>query len=264
MVGGDVQFFQAACELSRTETRTKDDKEDAAREKEEQRLWSEDRLIQNATPKKEESPSPAKGAKNLPVPRSPEARNTSPWRTQRRAVAVVRPQPVVVMRSSSPVPKLAETNGRPSRLPLSTANREKEALKKAATSLESQLPRPPSRTSSTRNAMSTSTSSLETSSKSSVGSNSFGLRRSSTTSNFGNGSTSTSSFSLSQSRSSSNLRRPSYGLSRVSSHSTLERKPGHLSMKVRPTDSYIATRPHASDFASLGWPHVRKWTEYVR
>ncbi|KAK6051958.1 hypothetical protein COOONC_10535 [Cooperia oncophora] len=59
----------AACELSRTETRTKDDKEDAAREKEEQRLWSEDRLIQNATPKKEESPSPAKDAKNLPVPR---------------------------------------------------------------------------------------------------------------------------------------------------------------------------------------------------
>ncbi|KAK6018195.1 hypothetical protein OSTOST_16231 [Ostertagia ostertagi] len=120
----------AACELSRTEARTKDDKEDAAREKEEKRLWSKDRLIQNATPKKEESPSPNKSGKNLSLPKSPDSRNTSPWRTQRRAVAVVRPQPVVVMRSASPVPKLSDTNGRPSRLPLSTASREKEALKK--------------------------------------------------------------------------------------------------------------------------------------
>ncbi|VDM62898.1 unnamed protein product [Angiostrongylus costaricensis] len=39
--------------------------------------------------------------------------------------------------------------------------------------------------------------------------------------------------SASSFRSSSNIRRPSYGLSRVSSQSTLERKPGHMSLKVR-------------------------------
>ncbi|EYC41922.1 hypothetical protein Y032_0551g3327 [Ancylostoma ceylanicum] len=62
----------------------------------------------------------------------------------------------------------------------------------------------------------------------------YGLRRSATTSNgFGTSSSSSSSYSLMHSRSSSNLRRPSFGLSRVSSHSTLERKPAHLSMKVR-------------------------------
>ncbi|XGW07719.1 hypothetical protein V3C99_010683, partial [Haemonchus contortus] len=263
--GSTRQLLQAAaCELSRTEARAKSDKEDAAREKEEERLWSQDRVIQNTPTKKEESPSRAKTTKNLSVTKSSESRNTSPWRTQRRAVAVVRPQPVVVMRSASPVPKLAESNGRPSRLPLSTASREKEALKKAATSLEKELPRPPPRTTSARNVMSTSTSSLETSSNSSGGSNSSSLRRSSTTSSFGSGSTSTSSYSLSQSRSSSNLRRPSYSLSRVSSQSTLERKPGHLSMKVRTADSYVATQPRAADFTNLGWPHVGRWSGYVR
>lgn len=225
----------AACELSRTEARAKGDKEDAAREKEEERLWNEGRVAKEETPKKSESSNP----KTLPLPRSPDNRS-SPWRTQRRAVAVVRPQPVVVMRSGSPLPKVAD-GGRPSRLPLSTASKEKEALKKAASGSESSLSRPPSRSPSTspRNGgMSTSTSALECSSTaSSAGSGSFGLRRSATTSTFGNGSTTTSSYSLAPSRSSSNIRRPSYGLSRVSSHSTLERKPGHMSLKVRNMDT---------------------------
>ncbi|WKX97994.1 hypothetical protein Q1695_013582 [Nippostrongylus brasiliensis] len=221
----------AACELSRTEARAKGDKEDQTREKEEDRLWSEDRIVKPAEVKKGELLTP-QSANGSPLPKSPDSRN-SPWRTQRRAVAVVRPQPVVVMRSNSPIPKTTDAN-RPSRLPLSTANKEKEALKKAATD-HSSLPRPSPRTSTTasRNSMSTSTSSLECSSASQSGSGSYGLRRSATTSTFGNGSTSASSYALTSSRSSSNIRRPSYGLSRVSSHSTLERKPGHLSMKVR-------------------------------
>ncbi|RCN34196.1 hypothetical protein ANCCAN_19958, partial [Ancylostoma caninum] len=118
------QFLQtAACELSRTETRSKGDKEDAAREKEEERLWNEDRLKEKPAVKQPTSPKSSKNG--LSLPKSPEGRAKSPWRTQRRAIAVVRPQPVVVMRSGSPAPKLSDT-GRPSRLPLSTAGREKE------------------------------------------------------------------------------------------------------------------------------------------
>ncbi|KAK6738517.1 hypothetical protein RB195_020552 [Necator americanus] len=232
------QFLQtAACELSRTETRAKGDKEDAAREKEEERLWNENKVKEKQTTKPSSSPRNVK--KELSVPKSPESRSKSPWRTQRRAVAVVRPQPVVVMRSASPVPK-PNDGGRPSRLPLSTAAREKEkeTLKRAAT--ESALPRPPSRTpsSSSRNTMSTSTSSLETSSPSPSTNGPSGLRRSATTTTgFGTSSSSSSSYSLMHSRSTSNLRRPSYSLSRVSSHSTLERKPAHLSMKVRALDA---------------------------
>ncbi|KHJ79006.1 hypothetical protein OESDEN_21358, partial [Oesophagostomum dentatum] len=189
--------------LSRTETRAKGDKEDASREKEEQRLWNEDRLKVKPTAKQPVSPKSKTG---LTLPKSPEkdVRAKSPWRTQRRAVAVVRPQPVVVMRSGSPAPKISEST-RPSRLPLSTAVREKEkeALKKAAT--ESSLPRPPSRTPSTpsrSSSMSTSTSSLETSSApSSPLKGPYGLRRSATTTTgFGSSSSSASSYSLTHSR----------------------------------------------------------------
>ncbi|VDO40837.1 unnamed protein product [Haemonchus placei] len=152
--GSTRQLLQAACELSRTEARAKSDKEDAAREKEEERLWSQDR----------DSPSRAKTdlirCSLRHFCRSSESRNTSPWRTQRRAVAVVRPQPVVVMRSVF--------ESRPC------------CGKHGCIYIDNDFH---------------------------------------------------------QFRSSSNLRRPSYSLSRVSSQSTLERKPGHLSMKVRTADS---------------------------
>ncbi|VDM78705.1 unnamed protein product [Strongylus vulgaris] len=94
------QFLQtAACELSRTETRSKGDKEDAAREKEEEHLWNEERL--KAKPETKQVLSPKNSKAGLPLPRPPAQDNyraRSPWRTQRRAVAIVRPQPVVVMR----------------------------------------------------------------------------------------------------------------------------------------------------------------------
>ncbi|KIH42380.1 hypothetical protein ANCDUO_27635, partial [Ancylostoma duodenale] len=164
------QFLQtAACELSRTETRSKGDKEDAAREKEEERLWNEDRLKEKPAVKQSASPKSSKNGLSLP-------------------------------KSGSPAPKLSDT-GRPSRLPLSTAGREKEkeTLKRAAT--ESALPRPPPRSNSTRSSMSTSTSSLETSSTSSSTNGAYGLRRSATTSNgFGTSSSSSSSYSLMHSR----------------------------------------------------------------
>uniref|UniRef100_A0A1I7WZZ1 TDP43_N domain-containing protein n=1 Tax=Heterorhabditis bacteriophora TaxID=37862 RepID=A0A1I7WZZ1_HETBA len=66
--------------------------------KEEEKLWSEERLkeLQEVTQSEEkvsrEKPS---GLKPPELTRTP-----SPWRTQRRAVAIVRPQPVVVMRKS--------------------------------------------------------------------------------------------------------------------------------------------------------------------
>uniref|UniRef100_A0A158P9F8 Cnd1 domain-containing protein n=1 Tax=Angiostrongylus cantonensis TaxID=6313 RepID=A0A158P9F8_ANGCA len=158
------QLLQAAaCELSRTEAKGKSDREDAIREKEEDRLWDEAKLKQQTTLKAVEP-------QNV---RSPKAAPNLP-------------------KSASPIPKVSDN--RPSRLPLSVV-REKEALKKGG----------------------------------------YTLRRSATTTTaFGGGGTSTnSSYPLMSSRSSSNIRRPAYGLSRVSSHSTLERKPGHMSLKVR-------------------------------
>uniref|UniRef100_A0A8R1I1A2 Uncharacterized protein n=2 Tax=Caenorhabditis japonica TaxID=281687 RepID=A0A8R1I1A2_CAEJA len=249
---------QAAVDLSRCETCF--DSLDDQKVKEEKELWSEKKGKEKETKIKKPRIRSRKEAEDeegeeftrssgLRVPAS-SIRATSPWRTERKAIAVVRPQPVLTVRSQSPSPMTyrspspapKESASRPSRLPLSSAAKEK--LKKAATD----TPPPPSR--STRStsvvasrrsdAMTSSTSSLESSnSLSSLGSSSgYGLRRSATSSSTFAGSsyTSASSYSLSHARSSSNLRRPGYGLSHVSSMSTFERKPAQMSLRVRNTD----------------------------
>lgn len=235
---GKYGFLQYACELSRCESRLRGDKDDAKKLEEEKYLWSEERRQEMEKespppPAKAKTPSPKERTPSTPPSssssslRPPEAtiRATSPWRSQRKIVAVVRPQPVVVMRASSPAP-----TARPSRLPMSIAARDKEdSLKK-----ESRLPRPTSRGSSIGRATSSSSSSMSssTSSLDSVPTSNFGLRRSATTSTgFGSYSSSASAYPLMSSRSSSQIRRPSYGLMKVSSRSTLEKRPPQL--KVR-------------------------------
>ncbi|CAI5442965.1 unnamed protein product [Caenorhabditis angaria] len=223
----------AAVELTRSET-SQDSKLDEKLESEEKELWKP------AAPKKPSRRTSETPSESLLRPPSSPIRATSPWRTERKAVAIVRPQPVLIVRSQSPSPityrsaSPAPKDIRPSRLPLS----EREKLRRAATD----TPPPPTTSRSTRSSsvLSNRRSDAMTSSTSSVESVSsgfgLGLRRSATSqSSLSGGSsfTSTSSYSLTNSRSSSNIRRPVYGLSHVSSLSTFERKPSHVSLRVR-------------------------------
>ncbi|CAO4365110.1 unnamed protein product [Caenorhabditis nigoni] len=267
---------QAAVELSRCETCSDD--LDEQRVKEEEELWSKKKMeskkeskikkpsIRTKIRTKEEKTKEEQAeeeeevlgefvrSSSLRLPSTP-IRATSPWRTERKAIAVVRPQPVITVRSQSPSPMSYRSPSpapkdaiRPSRLPLSSAAKERDKLRKAATD----APPPPARSarsasvvaSRRSDAMTSSTSSLESSNSTSslsstnLPSSGYGLRRSATSSSSFAGSsyTSTSSYSLMNARSSSNIRRPGYGLSHVSSLSTFERKPSQLSCRVRNLD----------------------------
>ncbi|EFO86041.1 hypothetical protein CRE_02278 [Caenorhabditis remanei] len=266
---------QAAVDLSRCETCS--DTQDEQKIKEEEDLWSKKKIDKKKESKikkpsirsrirtketkldqKEEEEEEEIGvgefvrSSSLRIPTN-SIRATSPWRTERKAIAVVRPQPVITVRSQSPSPMSYRSPSpapkesiRPSRLPLSSSERDK--LRKAATD----APPPPARSarsasvvaSRRSDAMTSSTSSIESSnstsslSSSALPSSGYGLRRSATSSSSFAGSsyTSTSSYSLMNARSSSNIRRPGYGLSHVSSLSTFERKPSQLSCRVRNLD----------------------------
>ncbi|CAA91051.3 Serine/threonine-protein phosphatase 4 regulatory subunit 4 [Caenorhabditis elegans] len=262
---------QAAVELSRCETCS--DSEDNKKVNEEEELWSKkkekskkeskirkpsirSRLRTKEEPEEEEEVlGEFVRSSSLRIPTQP-IRATSPWRTERKAIAVVRPQPVITVRSQSPSPMSyrspspapKESAIRPSRLPLSSAAKERDKLRKTATD----APPPPARSARSASVVASRRSDAMTSSTSSISSNSFtsplsssslpssgyGLRRSATSSSAFAGSsyTSTSSYSLMNARSSSNIRRPGYGLSHVSSLSTFERKPAQMSCRVRNLD----------------------------
>ncbi|UMM17593.1 hypothetical protein L5515_014062 [Caenorhabditis briggsae] len=267
---------QAAVELSRCETCSDD--LDEQRVKEEEELWSKKKIenkkeskikkpsirtkIRTRDSKAEEEQAEEEEevlgefvrSSSLRLPSTP-IRATSPWRTERKAIAVVRPQPVITVRSQSPSPMSYRSPSpapkeaiRPSRLPLSSAAKERDKLRKTATD----APPPPARSarsasvvaSRRSDAMTSSTSSLESSNSTSslsstaLPSSGYGLRRSATSSSSFAGSsyTSTSSYSLMNARSSSNIRRPGYGLFHVTSLSTFERKPSQLSCRVRNLD----------------------------
>ncbi|ULU05640.1 hypothetical protein L3Y34_017939 [Caenorhabditis briggsae] len=242
---------QAAVELSRCETCSDD--LDEQRVKEEEELWNS-KAEEEQAEEEEEVLGEFVRSSSLRLPSTP-IRATSPWRTERKAIAVVRPQPVITVRSQSPSPMSYRSPSpapkeaiRPSRLPLSSAAKERDKLRKTATD----APPPPARSarsasvvaSRRSDAMTSSTSSLESSNSTSslsstaLPSSGYGLRRSATSSSSFAGSsyTSTSSYSLMNARSSSNIRRPGYGLSHVSSLSTFERKPSQLSCRVRKLD----------------------------
>ncbi|PAV67591.1 hypothetical protein WR25_02336 [Diploscapter pachys] len=147
---------KAACELSRKETKEdKYDLEDARKQREESELWSEERKADVFNGKEEsiesdDEDTSSKNNSNNTTTLSikiydPDNRKLSPWRTERRAIAIVKPQPIVVMReyrSPSPAPSSMTGVGtlnslnnnhssslpnspkepRPSRLPLSTSS----------------------------------------------------------------------------------------------------------------------------------------------
>ncbi|CAJ0963551.1 unnamed protein product, partial [Mesorhabditis belari] len=269
----------AACNLSRADSGKKSDKEDEKRMEEEDKLWNdESRVIEknrlemkppsglrppstNLKNKetKEETTNESKEASSslstsssfssIPLQTSSSgSRLPSTWRTQRRAIAVVRPQPIVVMRSPSPVPSAADV-ARKSRLPLSTAySTATSSLERASRTL-SKLPSSCTSSSSLSSRSSSmdrrgslsslsSTSSLNSSSMPSYSYRSSGLQRSATSSTIaGSGLYSSVStvqnYPLMSSRSMSQIRRPVYGLTKVSSQSDIVRKPPQMRMSIR-------------------------------
>ncbi|CAB3404296.1 unnamed protein product [Caenorhabditis bovis] len=252
---------QAAVELSRCETCSTSDKSDIAKVKEEDERWSKNMessvtVIRKGIKTKKSMEKNGDDEEEEEVWRPSGLRTPStsyksaPWRTERKAIAVVRPQPVITVRSQSPAPMsyrspspAPKDTSRPSRLPLSCAAMERDKLRKAAT----ETPPPPvraSRSSSVNpnrrsDAMTSSTSSIESTSSLPPANTGFGLRRSATSSNTFGGvsSVSSSSYSLMHTRSTSNLRRPTYGLSHVQTSTKFERKPSLVSLRVRNLES---------------------------
>jgi len=230
-----------AYELSRAETA--EDSADAMKEADEKRLWIEDndtrnkKKIPDAEKAKESSTKkPPPGTSTISTPSrsstttESSSTSTTPWRvrTQRPQMAIVRPQPqvVVVQRSPSPMPKVVDSN-RKSRLPLpaspTTSTAEKfSSTKGPRVSLIDQ-----SSFSSGRvrmhdvNGPPLPSKSPTSSSWSNNNNDGYGLRRSATTNI-----SSSSRPGLMSSLSSSNIRRsPHYGLIKVHSSSAINRKP---------------------------------------
>ncbi|CAD5212249.1 unnamed protein product [Bursaphelenchus okinawaensis] len=260
---------QFGCDLSRAETSTSD-AENKKRLEEEDKLWKEvEPQVPAVLPKpkttlREIPPSPTKRAKTPPpVPPKPKVgiRRTSsettnlqksvtneapkplttisttqpstyssttipncavPWKTVRKEkpkMAIVRPQPQVVVTQRAPSPMPRGEKDRKSRLPLSTgryksASTSRECTPAPDSNLKKYAPRDSSKPP-------------------------LALRRSATTSNaLSNISSSPSSpmsrstdTDLSSSSRSSSIRRP-YSLLKVQSTSSIDRKPGHMSLRV--------------------------------
>uniref|UniRef100_A0A0R3RM32 Nbl1_Borealin_N domain-containing protein n=1 Tax=Elaeophora elaphi TaxID=1147741 RepID=A0A0R3RM32_9BILA len=113
-----------ACELSRTETRSKSDKSDELKQKAEDEIWSKKEAVSEVP----EKPKVDTSEEHLNDTEEDVNRlEKGSWRThiQHPKTAVVRPQPqvVVTQRSPSPMPRSFRTTveERKSRLPLSTS-----------------------------------------------------------------------------------------------------------------------------------------------
>lgn len=242
-----------ACELSRAETRNKNDKSDELKQKAENEIWNQkestvEGIDSNASEKclRSEKRINDKNDGHL---------DKGPWRThiQRSKTAIVRPQPqvVVTQRSPSPMPRNFRTTveERKSRLPLATTqnNRYLDTKHKTTTTASpatSSVSRTLPLTSRRGSTQTTTKSSLSTgrrSSTTSAGKPPTGLsadntnaRRSSATTVM---SRSVSSLNgkvgLMPSQSTDSVTLFGQGLMKVRSFSNIARTPSHLSMKVK-------------------------------
>ncbi|KAK6103071.1 hypothetical protein QQG55_52485 [Brugia pahangi] len=249
-----------ACELSRAETRNKNDKSDELKQKAENEIWNQKELTVEGTDSNA-SEKCLRSEKRI-NDKNDGHLDKGPWRThiQRSKTAIVRPQPqvVVTQRSPSPMPRNFRTTveERKSRLPLATTqnNRYLDTKHKTTTTTASPATSSVSRTlplTSRRGSTQTTTkSSLSTgrrSSTTSAGKPPTGLsadntnvlisltaRRSSATTVM---SRSVSSLNgkvgLMPSQSTDSVTLFGQGLMKVRSFSNIARTPSHLSMKVK-------------------------------
>ncbi|VDM26025.1 unnamed protein product [Toxocara canis] len=246
-----------ACELSRAETKVRPDKADDAKLKEEKELWerpldkennNEEQANRNVKDERKPPASKDNTLKKPPVGVSNKV-DTSPWRTRtsQPKTAIVRPQPHVVVRSPSPMPRPIN-DGRKSKLPL--ANASTKHLSRAASALANRATASPEkskpvergklRQQSNNNTcndglpavQSNNTKSLPPSQTQAKGT---GLRRSTTetTSLKQLSVTPGRSSNVSTPRSSSAFRRPPSGLIKVRSFSNIEKMPAQMNMKIR-------------------------------
>uniref|UniRef100_A0A158R506 Non-specific serine/threonine protein kinase n=1 Tax=Syphacia muris TaxID=451379 RepID=A0A158R506_9BILA len=254
------QLLQSyACELSVTGTKLKRDKLDEEKRKDEQEIWSRSTEKENemavkicVNPVKSSEQRSVANKDKVPVLANKSSlgnlsrhSDTLPWRTcvqSKPKTAIVRPQPqvVVVQRSPSPMPR----SDRKSILPLSNLNKD---TNNSSTSGRFSIPRPsvvrvrdkqPLRQQNSANISKNTNLDLPPQPRS-TNSASSGLRRSATSSTgFGAKSSSQRSLQtgLMTSRSSSCLRSPSPSPIKVQSFSSIERRPMHMSMRIRAVD----------------------------
>uniref|UniRef100_F1KVJ2 Serine/threonine-protein phosphatase 4 regulatory subunit 4 n=2 Tax=Ascaris TaxID=6251 RepID=F1KVJ2_ASCSU len=252
-----------ACELSRAETKVKADKTDEAKLKEEKELWERTSDEENNNEEKAKEDVKEERTRTLkestskkpPVGVSNKA-ETSPWRmrTPQPKTAIVRPQPHVVVRSPSPMPRPI-ADDRKSKLPLvngsqtptsgkhisraaaALANRATVTPEKSRSTEKSKL-RPPSAQNNAStaqlNAKPPPPSHARLPTNRSTPVPNAGLRRSSTAaSDLKTVSvTPARSSNLPTTRSSSCVRRPLPGLIKVRSFSSIEKMPAHMNMKI--------------------------------
>lgn len=249
------QIIQShACELSRAETKVKCDKNDEAKEKEEKQLWEAPRNEKATTDEEQRRRLSSSSDRKVPVKEAATSRrppvgisnkpDTGPWkmRASRPKTAVVRPQPqvVVTQRSPSPMPRADE---RKSRLPLAnnmngtstpgrySSSRPSAVVPPRSATLEKSKLRAPSAVSSTATNKSMQNSYPSPTNNATPST----LRRSSTASTGFNSNAQPlrTSNGLVTSRSSSCLRKAPQGLIKVQSISNIEKRPIHMSMKIR-------------------------------
>nr|CDP92772.1 Bm4139, isoform a [Brugia malayi] len=245
--------FQYACELSRAETRNKNDKSDELKQKAENEIWNQKESTVEGTDSNA-SEKCLRSEKRI-NDKNDGHLDKGPWRThiQRSKTAIVRPQPqvVVTQRSPSPMPRNFRTTveERKSRLPLATTqnNRYLDTKHKTTTTASpatSSVSRTLPLTSRRGSTQTTTKSSLSTgrrSSTTSAGKPPTGLsadntnaRRSSATTVM---SRSVSSLNgkvgLMPSQSTDSVTLFGQGLMKVRSFSNIARTPSHLSMKVK-------------------------------
>uniref|UniRef100_A0A914ZLX9 Serine/threonine-protein phosphatase 4 regulatory subunit 4 n=1 Tax=Parascaris univalens TaxID=6257 RepID=A0A914ZLX9_PARUN len=252
-----------ACELSRAETKVNADKMDEAKLKEEKEMWERTSDEENNNDEKAKDVEKEERIRTLKEGTSKKppvgVRNrveANPWRmrTPQPKTAIVRPQPHVVVRSPSPMPRpLADD--RKSKLPLvngsqtptagkhisraaaALVNRTTAAPEKSRSTEKSKL-RPPSAqnnpSTAQLNAIPLPPSHTRLPTNRSTPVPNAGLRRSSTAANDLKtvSVTPARSSNLPTTRSSSCVRRPVHGLIKVRSFSSIEKMPAHMNMKI--------------------------------
>ncbi|KAK6103060.1 hypothetical protein QQG55_11010 [Brugia pahangi] len=272
-----------ACELSRAETRNKNDKSDELKQKAENEIWNQKELTVEGTDSNA-SEKCLRSEKELSMlfDKNDGHLDKGPWRThiQRSKTAIVRPQPqvVVTQRSPSPMPRNFRTTveERKSRLPLATTqnNRYLDTKHKTTTTTASPATSSVSRTlplTSRRGSTQTTTkSSLSTgrrSSTTSAGKPPTGLsadntnaRRSSATTVM---SRSVSSLNgkvgLMPSQSTDSVTLFGQGLMKVRSFSNIARTPSHLTNMAH-AEAYGPNLPTFADLKN----HLRKEPLYFQ
>ncbi|VBB28559.1 unnamed protein product [Acanthocheilonema viteae] len=240
-----------ACELSRSETRSKSDKSDELKENAENEIWNQKEAVMEILEEANNNALEERLNQKRVTNKDANRLDKGLWRThiQHPKTAVVRPQPqvIVTQRSPSPMPRSFRTimEERKSRLPLATSQNSKflDTQHKTASTVRTALPLASSRSSTevtTKSRLSANRRNSTTLaakpptglSADRINASSLKARRSSMTSVMSR-SVSSLNGGLTPSRSTDSVMSFGQGLIKVRSFSNIAKTPTHLTMKVK-------------------------------